>query len=110
MIETKVEFFFTERSDRVPTNFDYYNAANEIEDTAFPTYSYPLDYEYDDVLPKMPYSATTNQGNLYEKLYNLKNIYKKPPPTNKRKMPTMNTARSEKSYYVYPRRTKQRFY
>ena len=109
MIETKVDFSFTERSDRVPTNFDYYNAANEIEDTSFPTYSYPLDYDYDDIPPKMPYSATTQQGNLYEKLFNLKNIYK--PPPNKRKVyPTMNTARSEKSYYVYPRRTKQRFY
>ena len=88
-----------ERADRVPTNFDYYNA-NEIEDTAFPTYSYPLDYDYEEETPrKMPYSSSA-PGNVYEKLYKLKNLYQ----SHTRRHPTMNTARSEQSYYVYPRR------
>ena len=97
-----------ERADHVPTNWDYYDAANEI-DSEFPTYTYPLDYDYDNAMQK--YSAT--QTNPYKQLYNLKSIYSKRPrrkPTQNKFTP-MNTARSERAYYVYrPRTTQRRYY
>ena len=95
-----------ERVDHVPTNYDYYNAANEI-DNEFPNYNFPLDYDYENI---QQYSAS--QTDPLKQLYNLKNIYRKPTRIRtKNRFTPMNTARSEHKYYVYrPRTTQRRYY